>query len=61
MNLATSKRYAEQLLNWIMPHAWPAQVAGSIRRERPECGDVDIVCIPKLAETRSLHWPARAV
>ena len=54
MNLPTAKKYAEDILNWIMPHAWPAQVAGSIRRDRPVCNDVDIVCIPKISETRDL-------
>jgi DNA polymerase/3'-5' exonuclease PolX len=54
MNLPTAKRYAEQLVNWVMPHAWPAQVAGSIRRDCPVCNDVDIVCIPKIHERRDL-------
>ena len=54
MNLKTAAHYAEHLVNWIMPHAWPAQVAGSIRRERPVCNDVDIVCIPKIHEVRDL-------
>ena len=30
------------------------EVAGSIRRSRPQCGDIDIVCIPKREETKDL-------
>ena len=49
MNLATARNYAEKIIEWIAPDcAEPPIVAGSIRRERPVCNDVDIVCIPKI-------------
>ena len=56
MNLATAKNYAEKIIEWIAPDcAAPPIVAGSIRRERAICNDVDIVCIPKIkAETDML-------
>jgi DNA polymerase/3'-5' exonuclease PolX len=46
MDLATATRYAESILKWIGPHCRRAEVAGSVRRGRPECADVDIVCEP---------------
>lgn len=60
MNLATAKHYAEKLYGWILPHCEAVrtcatlQVAGSIRRERPVCNDVDLVCIPKVIEERDM-------
>lgn len=47
MNLATAQRYADQILAWLAPYCEYAEIAGSIRRRRPICNDVDIVCIPK--------------
>lgn len=54
MNLARAQNYAERLQNWIMPYAHPTHVAGSIRRARPVCNDVDIVCIPKIDEQKDM-------
>lgn len=48
MNLATAKHYAEKIVLWLGPHCQVTKIAGSIRRERPECADVDIVCIPRI-------------
>lgn len=30
----------------LIPYCYEIQVAGSIRRERPDVGDIDLVCIP---------------
>ena len=38
---------ARQLINEVKYHVHTLQVAGSIRREAEEIGDVDIVVIPK--------------
>ncbi len=55
MNLATASHYAEVLTDqWFKVYAERYQVAGSIRRNRPVCNDVDIVCIPKVVEHRDL-------
>jgi DNA polymerase/3'-5' exonuclease PolX len=60
MNLLTAKHYAEKLYGWVLPYCEPVttgptlQVAGSIRRERPVCNDIDLVCIPKVQEQRDL-------
>lgn len=48
MNLPTAQRYAEHLKTWIAPLCSRVEIAGSVRRLRPVCNDVDLVCIPKL-------------
>lgn len=48
MNLKTARHYAGQISQWLTDQCERIELAGSIRRERPECGDVDIVCIPRL-------------
>ena len=54
MNFLTANHYAAKLMEWIALKVDCAQVAGSIRRERAVCNDVDIVCIPRIEETRDL-------
>jgi DNA polymerase/3'-5' exonuclease PolX len=54
MNLRTSERYAGFLLDWLSPVCEKLLTAGSIRRERPVCNDVDIVCIPKIQEEKDM-------
>ncbi|MDE2099080.1 MAG: hypothetical protein KGL39_17635 [Patescibacteria group bacterium] len=54
MDLDTAQRYAAHILGWLRPHCDRLEVAGSIRRGRPVCNDVDIVCIPCLTEYKDL-------
>ncbi|HEV2329208.1 MAG TPA: hypothetical protein VGY56_10510 [Verrucomicrobiae bacterium] len=63
MTIDHALRYAVKIVEWISPyctvgsappHGASIATAGSIRRDRPECGDVDIVCIPKLKEERDM-------
>lgn len=54
MNLATAQHYAEKIQEWISPYAERVAVAGSIRRRRPHCNDVDLVVIPKITEHKDL-------
>lgn len=54
MPLATARHYAEKIFEWLNPHCERMQIVGSIRRERPMCGDVDIVCIPKTTTHKDL-------
>lgn len=48
MKLDHARAYAEETVEWLSPFAEKIEVAGSVRRERPEVGDIDLVCIPKL-------------
>lgn len=63
MNLATAQNYANRIIDWLRPHIETREhligygsihVAGSIRRHRPECGDVDIVCLPRITEQKDM-------
>lgn len=47
MPLAFARRVAEKVVERLSPHCERIEIAGSIRREKPEVGDVEIVCIPK--------------
>ena len=50
LELAKADRQAEQLAVWLEPYCERIQVAGSIRRRRPLCNDIDLVVIPHIAE-----------
>lgn len=46
--LAEAREIADQLVALLKPACERIVVAGSIRRERPDIGDIDLVCEPKL-------------
>jgi len=54
MDLKTAQRYADKICTWLEPYALRLGVAGSIRRQRPFCADIDIVCIPKITADQDL-------
>lgn len=43
---ATARKWADQLSEKLAPTCQRIEVAGSVRREKPECGDLEIVAIP---------------
>ena len=47
MNLSAARRLAERIEVELQPHCDRLVIAGSIRRHRPEVGDIDLVCLPK--------------
>lgn len=47
MILEEVKQIAEKYLNLLKPHCWRIEIAGSIRREKPEVKDIEIVAIPR--------------
>lgn len=47
MKLEYAKVIAEELVKQLAPHCERIQIAGSIRREKPEVKDIEIVAIPK--------------
>lgn len=54
MTLSQAQHYARQIVQWLEPNCDRIFVAGSIRRERPICNDIDLVVIPKLTVYRDL-------
>ena len=61
--LEIAEKYKGLLVPWCEPNY--CEVAGSVRRQRPECGDVEIVCVPKtvhlipFAETVRQWWKVK--
>lgn len=51
MKLAQAKKIAAKYLMALAPYCERISVAGSIRRERPEVKDIEIVCVPKEVKT----------
>jgi len=47
MRREMARRIAEKYLNILKPFCQRIEIAGSIRREKPEVGDIEIVCIPQ--------------
>ncbi len=47
MELETAKAIAEQIRVLLRPACNRIEIAGSIRRRKPEVGDIELLCIPK--------------
>lgn len=43
---AKARKWADQLCERLLPACQRIEIAGSVRREKPECGDLEIVVIP---------------
>jgi len=51
MNRSSALKIAERLMSLLQPLCMRIDVAGSLRREKPEVGDIEIVCEPKKIST----------
>lgn len=51
MDLEKALEIATQVKGQLAPHCERVEIAGSIRRRKPEVKDIEIVCIPKPFET----------
>lgn len=47
MQLAYAKKLSSRVIEVLEPHCERIFVAGSIRRQKATCGDIEIVCTPK--------------
>ena len=45
--LAKAKKWASRIVEILEPHCERIEIAGSVRRQKPLIGDIEIVCIPK--------------
>lgn len=52
--LAEMRATADRLVAELAPFCERIEIAGSIRRQRPQCADVELVAIPKLGTFRRL-------
>lgn len=48
MKFAQAEKIAAEKLAQIRPYCKRAEIAGSVRRRKEECGDIEIVCIPRI-------------
>jgi DNA polymerase/3'-5' exonuclease PolX len=49
MQLKEAQQIAQKYVELLRPYCKRIEIAGSIRRQRPEVKDIEIVCIPKRA------------
>jgi DNA polymerase/3'-5' exonuclease PolX len=52
MELATARVIAKQKFKLLRPYCDQIDVAGSVRRNKPTVGDIEIVCVPKFNPVR---------
>lgn len=45
--LAEARARAETLLGLVLPYCVKAAIVGSVRRERKDCGDVELLALPR--------------
>lgn len=57
--LAMARKIAERIRDELAPYCSRIEIAGSIRRGRPEVGDIDLVLLPREGEERELRARAR--
>jgi DNA polymerase/3'-5' exonuclease PolX len=53
--LARAQKIAEKIAEAITPFCAKIEIAGSIRRRRPFCGDIDLVVLPKPGQLSALQ------
>jgi len=50
MQLEKAKAIAREIVYWLTPACKRIVVCGSIRRQKPEVGDIELLCIPRLVD-----------
>ena len=56
--LATAEAVAQELMELLAPTCERIAVAGSIRRQRPDPSDIELLCIPKPTESMIFYQDA---
>jgi DNA polymerase (family 10) len=55
LTLDNARQLAERIVAALAPFCERIDIAGSIRRARPVCGDIDIVCLPRPGRAADLE------
>jgi DNA polymerase/3'-5' exonuclease PolX len=58
--LDRARKVAERIREELRPYCAKIEIAGSIRRERPEVGDIDLVLLPREGMEREMRERATA-
>lgn len=53
MNYTQAKEIADMLVAEMRPYCHKAEIAGSIRRMKPEVKDIELICVPKWENCRA--------
>lgn len=61
MKLQQAREIAEQVYHFLKPACVRIEIAGSIRRCKPEPGDIEIVCMPWIINQNDLFGTAHQV
>jgi DNA polymerase/3'-5' exonuclease PolX len=51
---AHARQLADQLLEELFPYCMRIEIAGGVRREKPECHDIELVAIPKMEPLKDI-------
>lgn len=54
MKLSQAKNLAERIIETMSPFCQRVAIAGSIRRQKPEVKDIEIVAVPRLGQAQDL-------
>jgi DNA polymerase/3'-5' exonuclease PolX len=54
MKLEQAEQIAKRWVEWLSPYCERVEIAGGVRRRKPEPHDLEIVAIPKTAEERDM-------
>lgn len=54
MKLEVARKYAEDCRRWLAPFCERIEIAGSVRRGKAECADVDLVAIARVTGEKNL-------
>lgn len=60
MNLPFAQRCSEKLVEWLSPHCERIAVAGSVRRQKANPADIDLVIVPRRIEDRDMFGTVTA-
>jgi DNA polymerase (family 10) len=51
MELEKARAIAQEIVYWLTPACERIVIAGSIRRRKPEVGDIELLCIPRFVNS----------